>query len=153
MRLPVAIVCALGLGGCAHHAMGPSEGGISAQPETSFEGAFRSVASGRNATARGDGWIIERVSDNVMRVTPEAGLKRTPMAMTDNDIENHVKERVGHDVGPDVDVQTTAGVVTLRGSVPSEAQAIQAIRDALDTGGVMAVNSELAYPASTARGY
>src|SRR5262245_13493038 len=102
MRFLTSICCALALCGCAHQAMGPSTGGISEVPETSFEGAFRSVAAGRSTTARGDGWVIERVSDNVMRVTPEAGLKRQPMATNDIDIESHVKERIGREVGPDV---------------------------------------------------
>lgn len=132
--------------GCAHEAMGPSMGGIGGQAESSLEGAYESVKSGGKATARGNGFIVEKVSDQTVRVMREAGLSKVAGGVGDPWIANKVKRTVGGDL----EVESDAGVVTLRGKVGSQADAVKAIEDTLDVNGVIAVNAELAWPSSQA---
>ena len=139
----------MALVGCAHQPLGPSSGGIMSASEPSMESAFHSVSAGEKQSARADGMVIERVSDHTIRVMPEAGIGKNPNGTSDDTITNQIQARVGNDV----QVQSQAGVVTLRGQVASEHDALNVIHEALDTGGVMAVNTELSFPSTSARGY
>ncbi len=143
----------LTLAGCAHQPAGPSQGGIIGGTEDTFEAAYDSVKSGAKATARAGGLVIDKVGDGTIRVMREAGLNKTANAVSDEWIRGKLKERYAMDPdvkAPEIKVDSDAGVVTLRGQVASQQQAMKAIQDALDVNGVLAVNSELEYPASQA---
>ncbi len=151
--LPLALACAFGALGCAHQAIAPSQGGIIGGTEDTFESAYQAVRSGEKATARAGGWIIDRVGDGTIRVMRESGLDKTANAISDEWIRSKIAGRFALDPdvkARDIKVDSDAGVVTLRGQVASEQEAIKAIQDALDLNGVLAVNSELQYPMSQA---
>jgi len=142
----VGLVLGLALAGCTHEAPGPSMGGIGARAETTLEGAYDDVKSGAKATARAAGYVVEKVSDSTVRVMREAGLSRVAGGISDQWIRAKVKSKLAIDPGTsarDIAVDSDAGVVTLRGTVANDTEAVRAIQDALDTNGVLAVNAEL----------
>jgi osmotically-inducible protein OsmY len=70
----------------------------------------------------------------------------TKRAAKDTIITGKVKMALRHDESTekaDIDVDTTAGVVTLAGKVPSRATAARAVRLAMQTEGVRRVNNEM----------
>lgn len=143
----------LTLAGCAHQSGETSQGGIIGGTEDTFEAAYDAVKSGAKATARSGGLVIDKVGDGTIRVMREAGLSKTANAVSDDWIRAKLKSRyaVDPDVkARDIKIDSDAGVVTLRGQVASQQEAIKAIQDALDLNGVLAVNSELMYPSSQA---
>ncbi|HZS37349.1 MAG TPA: BON domain-containing protein [Polyangia bacterium] len=140
-------------GGCAHETAGPSMGGIGGRSEATLDGAYDSVKSGAQATARAAGYVVERVSDSTVRVMREAGLNRVASGISDAWIKTKIKSKMAVDPdvrARDIKVDSDAGVVTLRGEVQNQAEAVKAIQAALDTNGVLAVNAELASPANQA---
>jgi osmotically-inducible protein OsmY len=79
--------------------------------------------------------------------------KGTATAVRDTSITAKVKERLHRDEatkGQDIHVSTTAGVVTLKGNVPSRATVARAKELTEDTNGVKSVNNELAVSGSSA---
>ncbi len=142
--LAFAIVFAVG---CAHEAAPPSSGGIGSRSEATLDGAFDSVMRGAQPTARAGGFVVERVNDRTVRVMREAGLERVGGGISDASITSRVESAFSTD--PDMQrlqVASDAGVVTLRGRLRSEGEAVRAIQNALDVNGVVAVNAELEYP-------
>jgi osmotically-inducible protein OsmY len=150
MRLnTLALALALGLAGCAHEQAPPSSGGIGTRSEATLEGAFDAVASGAQQTARAGGYIVERVNDDTVRVMREAGLERVAGGIGDAWIKTKIESKFLADPGVkvrDIHVSSDAGVVTLRGQVRNESEAVRAIEDALNVNGVVAVNAQLDYP-------
>lgn len=149
---------ALGLAvqGCAHETVS-GETSMKRSVETSFEDAYNSVKSGAQATARWGGYVIDRVGEGTVRVYHEArsDLSAAGGNVSDAYITTKVKGKLvaDRDVhSGNISVDTDAGVVTLRGQVSTSNEATKAVQDALGTGGVFAVNSELTWPASIETG-
>ena len=79
--------------------------------------------------------------------------KGTATAVRDTSITAKVKESLHKDEatkGQDIHVSTTAGIVTLKGNVPSQATATRAQELTEGTKGVKSVNNELAVSGSSA---
>jgi osmotically-inducible protein OsmY len=79
--------------------------------------------------------------------------KGTATAVRDTSITAKVKESLHKDEatkGQDIHVSTTAGVVTLKGNVPSRATVTRAKELTEGTNGVKSVNNELAVSGSSA---
>jgi hyperosmotically inducible protein len=115
--------------------------------------AYHRVASGASETARSGAYMLSRAGDQTVRVIQEAQ-RETANAVSDGWITTKVKTKLGSERGVkagDINVDTEAGVVTLRGGVKSEDEAMRAIESALDTDGVVAVDSQLQWPARAAR--
>src|SRR5207302_10806424 len=124
-------------------------GGTVANAEDALGRAYESVASGSQDSARGGGYLIEKAGDNGVRVVREAPIGGLGRDVTDAWITTKVKTKLATDKdvkSRGVHVDTDAGLVTLRGNIDSRAQAMKAVRDALETDGVTAVSSELQYP-------
>jgi hypothetical protein len=138
--------CLLALlaGGCAHQATTSAAG-----TEDALGGAYESVASGTRDQARAGGYLVQRASDQSVRVVREAPSGGLGRDVTDAWITTKVKSKLTTDTAVksrDVHVDTDAGLVTLRGNVPSRAEAMKAVKDTLATDGVTGVSSELQYP-------
>jgi osmotically-inducible protein OsmY len=142
--LRIASVLALCAVGCAHET--PETKGLT---QSGFDHAYDKVASGSQARARGDGYLVERTNDQSVRVikeTPTGGLGGD---VSDAWITTKVKGKLGLEEGlssKSIHVATDAGMVTLTGSVSSRGAAAKAIRDTLSLDGVTAVNSQLEWP-------
>jgi osmotically-inducible protein OsmY len=142
----IGCLLALLAGGCAHQ--GP------ASSEESLAQAYESVASGGKAEARAAGYLIERAGDKGVRVVREAPIGGLGRDVTDAWITTKVKAKLAIDKdikSRGVHVDTDAGLVTLRGTVDSRKQALEAVKNTLATDGVTAVSSELEYPEMRAK--
>lgn len=113
--------------------------------EESFEAAYARVRSGARDSARASGWMIERagVAIRILREQPVNLDGRVP--------DVAITHKLRRALGPDVEVHTDAGVVTLRGYVDTQWAAVHAIEAALHERGVTAVESELSYPINQAK--
>src|SRR5690348_5585592 len=124
--LRIASVLALCAVGCAH------ETAETARAQSGFDHAYDKVASGSQARARGDGYLVERTNDQSVRVikeTPTGGLGGD---VSDAWITTKVKGKLGIEEGmssKNIHVSTDAGMVTLSGRVDSRGAAAKAIRD------------------------
>src|SRR5207253_2265197 len=101
----------------------------------------------RHAVRAGE-YAVEDVGHATVRVTREAA-DAVSRGVSDSWITTQVKTRYGLDRDLEarkIHVSTRSGVVELSGRVDSEDAALKAIRDALDTKGVVAVDSQLSYP-------
>jgi osmotically-inducible protein OsmY len=132
------------IAGCAHQQKPTG----TAPAESAFERAYEAVASGDKETAHESGYFFEKASDGV-RVVHEVPAGGLGQDVSDAAITKSVQSRIGN--APNVQVATEEGVVTLRGSVDSRAQATQAIQQALELDGVAAVRSQLQYPSLRAK--
>jgi osmotically-inducible protein OsmY len=129
--------------GCAHQA------GTTASTEDELGRAYESVVSGAKDTARAGGYLIEKAGDSGVRVVREAPIGGLARDVTDTWITAKVKGKLATDKdvkSSKMHVHTDAGLVTLEGTVESRGEALKAVRDALETDGVTAVNSELEFP-------
>ena len=117
-----------------------------------FDEAYDSVKSGAVEVARTGEYVVERTGDAVIsawRGTKEAA-RATRGGASDGWITTKVKSKYALSKtipADDIDVDTRDGIVTLRGSVDSAGVASHAVREALDTKGVVEVRSSLSYPA------
>lgn len=112
-----------------------------------FVSAYDAVKNGRESTAKADGLVMQsnngavRIVDAI-RPAPPQPAERPPDASLTNGVERMFRTDV--DVDPkQVKVETHDGVVKLSGTVKSPHAAEAAIRLALDTDGVAAVDSTL----------
>jgi hyperosmotically inducible protein len=154
-RIRTVFVAGALLCGCAHSGPPEAEAGLPPASAATFQEAWDSVKSGAQATARFGGYVIDRTESGAVRAYRVSREKvgGGGEAISDAYLAGKVKSRLSQDPAVDahgVHVDADAGVVTLRGTVASDAQAAQAVRDALETGGVYAVNSELQYPSRQA---
>jgi hypothetical protein len=132
--------------GCAHESGTRS---TSAKIDDGFSSAYESVASGARTTAKGGGYLIEKAGNATVRVLREIPVGGVGRDVSDGWISAKVNTRLKMDKdvnGGRIDVETDAGMVTLRGTVESKYEAMKAIRDTLDIDGVTAVNSQLQWP-------
>jgi osmotically-inducible protein OsmY len=135
------------LAACAH---------APAKPEAKADAlgaAYRTVASGARETAHAGGYLVERASGADVRVVHEAPVGGLQRDVSDARITSDVKARLGADRETptrDVQVGADAGVVKLSGYVSTEGEAMNAIRDALATDGVTAVDARLRWPTQQA---
>ena len=151
MRTKAILFCLAGglVAGCAH-----SNSYDEDRPRNAiaadFESAYDSVKSGAKSTAHYGEYVLDRAGEGVVRVYREtkSGAASAGESVSDAYITAKIKGKLATDKAVksgDVKVDTDAGVVTLRGMVRSQHEAARAIQDALDTGGVYAVNSELSW--------
>jgi hyperosmotically inducible protein len=115
--------------------------------------AYRSVASGTSEIASTGAYLVSRAGNQTVRVIRETP-RETANAVSDGWITTKVKTKLGFEPevkAGGVNVDTEAGVVTLKGVVKSEDEAMRAIETALDTDGVVAVDSQLQWPTRAAR--
>jgi hypothetical protein len=141
MRL-VGILLLTFVTACA--AQKPAVGGLPATP--TFENAYATVRSGREPTARAEGWVVEWAGEGRIRVLRENPIDVAGQSQ-DSTITRKVREQLS---GLRVFVRTEAGVVTLRGWLGTQADAVRAIRAALRAEGVTAVDVELSFPVNEA---
>src|SRR6185295_14538298 len=95
---------------------------------------------------------IKKAGSKTKKVVKKAGhetkegLSKTGEVITDGWITTHVKAKfVGEDLlkGSDIDVDTNDHVVTLKGTVPSSAARVRAVREAKEVEGVHKVVDHL----------
>jgi osmotically-inducible protein OsmY len=154
-RSIVAITVALAAAaGCAHHeqaAAGQPTGELG-QAKQDFVGAYDSVKMGAERSAVAGKYALEDVGRGVVRVTDASkkGLARAGTTVEDGWITTKVKSEYALNKGVSVGkirVDTDEGVVRLSGTVDDAAEAQRAIQIALGTKGVVAVDSDLQFPA------
>lgn len=139
----ILLVAATLVTGCAAHK--PAVGGLPAEP--TLEDAYATVRSGQRPSARAEGWVLEWVGDGRVRV-----LKENPVTEAGAASDSAITHRLREELAPlRVQVRTDAGVVTLRGWLGTQADALKAIRRALQEKGVSAVEIELRFPVNEAR--
>jgi osmotically-inducible protein OsmY len=129
--------------GCASQK--PAVGGLPAEP--TLEDAYATVRSGQRSSARAEGWVLESVGDGRVRV-----LKENPVTEAGESSDAAITHRLREELAPlQVHVRTDAGVVTLRGWLGTQADALKAIRRALHEKGVSAVEIDLQFPVNQAK--
>jgi osmotically-inducible protein OsmY len=139
----ILLVAATLVTGCAAHK--PDVGGLPAEP--TLEDAYATVRSGQRSSARAEGWVLESVGDGRVRV-----LKENPVAGVGDASDSAITHRLREELAPlRVQVRTDAGVVTLRGWLGTQADALKAIRRTLAEKGVSAVEIELQFPVNEAK--
>jgi hyperosmotically inducible periplasmic protein len=99
---------------------------VEGQPETSGEGGVPATADAESGPAGADAWVTSKIQARYF-------------------LDSEVK-------GRDVDVTTEGGIVTLRGTVGSEAERRHAIALARNTDGVRSVTDQLQVRADAATG-
>src|SRR6476659_3784765 len=143
MRVRLALVIAALVTGCA--AAPRPNAGAPVPPEESFESAFAAVHAGRKTSARAEGLTLEWVGEGHLRILREdVDVAHLP---SDEEIARSLRSAL-RPFG--VQVQVHAGVVTLRGWLDSQYDAVRAVRAALGSRGVVAVNAQLGYPVNQA---
>jgi hypothetical protein len=152
MRVAIFIsVIGLATVASSAHAHDESSPRRSSRAAAAFDEAFDSVKSGTVEVARTGEYMVERTGDAVVsawRGTKEAA-RATRSGASDGWITTKVKGKFAASKkidASDIDVDTRDGVVMLRGTVDSAAVASHAVREALDTKGVIEVRSSLNYP-------
>jgi osmotically-inducible protein OsmY len=136
-----------GLGACAHNE--PSTSSAWNTTKEGFANAYDSVKSGAQQTAQVGGLWLQKAGEGAVKVVDRT-YTPTRRYVEDGLITTRVKSAYATDPvvkGSKVHVETERGVVTLRGVVDSPGQAEEAIRKALQTPGVVAVDSKLTFPA------
>lgn len=124
--------------------------------ESAFDDAYRSVKSGVKKTVRAGDRLFSRAADGAVSVSRDAQ-NATGMAAsvtTDALITTKIRSKLIVDDlvrAGDINVDTDAGVVTLRGAVRTPAEAERAIDLALQTDGVARVVSRLDWPSRAER--
>jgi hypothetical protein len=103
--------------------------------------AYDEVASGAKTQAKVGGYVVRKGGEGDVRVMREGPSGGVAADVSDAWIAAQLK---GKATG--VQVQSQAGLVTLRGNVASRDQAMKVVRESLDTDGVTAVRSELQFP-------
>src|SRR5438045_3914018 len=142
MQLRAYLLVATVVTGCAAHQ--PAVGGLPAQ--STLEDAYATVRSGQKSSARAEGWMIEWVGEGRVRV-----LRENPVDPAGSASDAAITRRLRDELAPlRVHVRTEAGVVTLRGALGTQADALRAIRRALKEKGVSAVEVELRFPVNEA---
>jgi osmotically-inducible protein OsmY len=150
-NLIMATVGALAIAGCSHSNTQARDDSRTAWDSTkdAFGTAYGAVKTGARSVAHAGGWVLEKAGDGVVRVMYMAHTGKAARVTDDAWITTKLKGEYGMDrdvTASHVIVHTKNGVVTLRGTVDSPFEAERAIQRALDTPGVAAVNSELAWP-------
>jgi hypothetical protein len=138
------VMCFWLVAGCAHQ----QQAGV-ATKEQGFDRAYEQVASGGQSSVREGGYLIERAGGSAVRVARDSPGGGLSSEVSDAGITARVKSRLGLDqeaTSGRIQVGTSAGVVTLSGQAASREEAMKALRTALDTDGVTAVDSELKFP-------
>jgi osmotically-inducible protein OsmY len=121
--------------------------GANAGPKA-FGHAYQQVASGAETTARVDGLKLERTGQGQVMAVDEHAVTSAVIPQSDSAVTSRVEGNLATDVdvkASRVHVQTNNGVVALSGNVKHARAAEAAIRLALDTDGVTAVNSSLTW--------
>jgi osmotically-inducible protein OsmY len=148
MRLLVLLVAGgWALAGCAHTDDPPRSAWEKTQ--NGFATAYDGVQAGAKQVAHAGGWVLVKAGDGVVRVMYETHMGKVARLADDAWITSKLKGEYGLD--PDVKanqihIKTRDGVVTLKGAVDSAYSAQKAIKRALDTEGVVMVDSQLTYP-------
>ncbi len=136
----IATVLAFLAAGCAHQPAAQRPGVTG----SALDRAYDQVRSGAQASAHGDGYVVERSSDSSVRVVREAPTGGLGSDVSDASLTNKVKGKLTST--REIQVSTKAGAVTLSGNAPSRDAAMKAIRDTLSLDGVTAVKSQLEWP-------
>jgi osmotically-inducible protein OsmY len=136
--------------GCAHHSEA-DEHAQSAVEHTkdAFGEAYDAVKEGGRDVAHTGKYVMERTREGAVRVVDRTRTSSAGRYANDAWITTRLKSAysVDRDVPVTrVHVTTQDGVVTLSGVVDHPYQAERAIAKALDTPGVVAVTSNLAWP-------
>jgi hypothetical protein len=150
--LLVLLSCGALLGACGHGTN--LESCVAAACEATartFQDAYRAVASGAQTTARYGEWAFDRTESGAVRAyrLTERKVGEATGVVSNTYLQQKVKAKLSFDRGlhsGDIEVNADAGVVTLRGTVRNEGEASRAVEDAVRTGGVLAVRSELGWP-------
>jgi BON domain len=140
MVLPLAVAV-----GCAHETAQTN----TATAGKGFEHAYEQVVSGGQASVHEGGYLVERAGGSAVRVARDSPGGGLSSEVSDAGITARVKSSLGLDqeaTSGRIQVGTSAGVVTLSGQAASREEAMKAVRTALDTDGVTAVDSELKFP-------
>jgi osmotically-inducible protein OsmY len=116
-----------------------------------FAKAYGAVKSGTQKTATAGKYAMQDLGKGLVRVTDQSkqALHGTANAVEDGWITTKIKGEYAADEqvkARQITVTTERGVVHLAGKVESEAEAKRAITLALETKGVLAVDSDLQYP-------
>lgn len=140
-------VLGLAFAGCAHQA--GDERTSWDKTKDGFATAYDGVKIGAKEVAHAGGWVLKKAGDGVVRVMYKAKMGSVARVTDDAYITTRLKGEYGLD--PDVKanqihIKTRDGVVRLQGAVDSSYAAERAIKRALDTPGVVMVDSELTYP-------
>jgi len=140
--------------GCSHQeATAQSQSSSSAwqQAKGDFASAYGAVKSGVERSATAGKYALKDVGNGVVRVTDQSkrAIYKGGEAVSDGWITTKLESKyaVDKDVKmSNVGVETNGGVVRLTGNVDNAREAKRAIDMALDTKGVVAVDSDLQYP-------
>jgi hypothetical protein len=123
-------------------------GGASAGP-TAFAHAYQGVRDGSRTTAQVDGLRFERAPDGAVLTVDDSRAQAGVITPLSDDVTTtHVQGILATDVdvkASRVHVDSSNGIVTLSGNVSGPRAAETAIRLALNSEGVTAVNSRLTW--------
>lgn len=153
VRTILLLTAAAGLIGCAHREEmpPPSTASYAEQSKEAFASAYDAVKSGARATADAGKYALQAVGSGTVRVwdRTKALAGAAGGAVEDGWITTKVKSEYAVDPmvkATNINVDTNDGVVRLTGYVQSPEAAQRAIQTALATKGVVAVDSNLAFP-------
>jgi hyperosmotically inducible periplasmic protein len=135
-----------GFGACAHNE--PTTSSAWNTTKEGFASAYDAVKSGAQETAQVGNLWLQKAGEGAVKVVDRAYTPTRRFA-EDSLITTRIKSAYATDPvvkASKVHVDTEGGVVTLRGTVNSPVEAEEAIRKALQTPGVVAVNSQLTFP-------
>jgi osmotically-inducible protein OsmY len=149
MRTRVVVLAALlGGAGCGHGSVSEQASAAGQKAFGSLEEAYDSVRTGAQSTASYGSYVVDRASDDAVRIYREAG-ERARVAgqdVSDSVVTAKVKAKLAQDPevsSTSIKVSTDAGVVKLEGRVRNRHEAARAIEVALHQEGVFAVDSRL----------
>jgi len=135
--------------GCSHTQSAQQAGAAWNTTKEAFGEAYDAVKSGGREVAQAGSWVLERTKNGTVRVVESARSSKAARVTNDAWITTRLKSEyaVDRDVpARRVHVETHDGVVKLEGVVDNDWVAQKAIERALDTPGVSAVDSRLAWP-------
>lgn len=157
IKIGLALCLAAGglVAGCSHGQMKQQAASAGAAIGNTFADAYAAVRTGARETAQYGKYVLTRTETGAVRVydASKSGLSAAGEATSDAYITTKIKTKLATEdevQASDISVETSNGIVNLSGTVRSEAEAAKAIQEALDTNGVYAVNSSLAWPTAQA---
>ena len=153
VRTILVLTAAAGLVGCAHEgATASTSSGFMQQSKEAFVDAYDAVKTGAQKTASAGKYAIQAVGHGTVRVYDQSKAYASSAGNTAQDGWITTKVKSEYAVDPvvkatKINVDTDDGIVKLTGYVESPQAAERAINTALATKGVVAVDSNLQYPA------
>ena len=144
----ITVALSLALVGAVRLAKADTRGTVA----QTFDTGFDAVRTGAKESVRVGSFVITKSREGAIRVAQSfQGSAPTGVEMADAIVTTKIKAKLAADKdinSGNVDVSTDAGIVTVKGQVKTEHEAIMALSDTLATDGVVAVNSMLTWPGS-----